>query len=174
MDGALPPEQDPTYKQATAPYKFLGTVGNITGPAIAGGRSYTDLEAEIAEAALRRIIQGEEFAILYADPAINPIAFSGETVQLVTNVINFNGNPLTASGVSIPALDKMIKLIRLQGGNKLDMIACSFGVQGIINEIVGAVGRYYVRPDESTGKFTAGDNIVAYNSPLGPVPIVGD
>jgi hypothetical protein len=32
----------------------------ITGPMIASGRSYTDIEAEIAEAALRRIIQAKQ------------------------------------------------------------------------------------------------------------------
>ena len=46
-DGQLPPSTDPSYVQKTAAYKYLGTTAVITGPMIASGRSYIDIEAEI-------------------------------------------------------------------------------------------------------------------------------
>jgi hypothetical protein len=59
-DGNLPNSTDPNYVQKTAAYKYLGTTAVITGPMIASGRSYIDIEAEVAEASLRRIIQAKQ------------------------------------------------------------------------------------------------------------------
>lgn len=59
-DGALPTENDPAYVQKTAAYSYLGITGVISGPMIASGRSYMDIEAEVAEAALRAIIQAKQ------------------------------------------------------------------------------------------------------------------
>ena len=53
-DGALPTSSDPQYSQKSAAYKYLGITANITGPMIASGRSFTDIEAEVAEAKLRQ------------------------------------------------------------------------------------------------------------------------
>src|ERR1035441_10353774 len=119
-DGQLPPETDPSYVQKTAAYKYLGTTAVISGPMIASGRSYIDIEAEIAEAALRRIIQAEEWAYFKGSSSANSLSFDGFDVQIVTNAVSNSAAALTASGVVIPAFDKIIKLIRLQGGNKLD------------------------------------------------------
>lgn len=172
-DGNLPNEQDPTYIQQTAAYKYLGTTAVITGPMIASGRSYIDIEAEVAEAALRRIIQAEEWAIFNADSSVQPLAFNGFQVQIVTNVVSNLAAALTATGVTIPAFDKIIKLIRLQGGSKLDAIYCSFGIQTVINQIVSPAARYFISADVA-GKLTAGDHVVSYQSPIGPIPVIGD
>ena len=89
---------------------------------IASGRSFADIEAEIAESSLRAVIQNEEWAIFKGSNAVNPLSFDGFDVQLVTNVSDNAGAALTATGVTIPAFDKLIKLIRLQGANRLDGI----------------------------------------------------
>ncbi len=173
-DGQLPNEQDPTYVQKTAAYKYLGTTAVITGPMIASGRSYIDIEAEIAEAALRRIIQAEEWAIFNGDSSINTLSFDGFSVQITTNVVNNSAAALTATGVTIPAFDKVIKLIRLQGGTKLDAIFCSFGLQTVINQIIAPAARYFIQNDANIDSLKAGAHVVSYQSPIGPVPVVGD
>lgn len=172
-DGSLPNSTDPTYVQKTAAYKYLGTTAVITGPMIASGRSYIDIEAEVAEASLRRIIQAEEWADFKADSAVNPLAYDGFDVQIVTNVVSNAAAALTASGVTIPAFDKVIKLIRLQGGNKVDGIYLSFGLQAVVNQIVSGAARYIIA-GESSQKLPAGDHVVSYMSPVGSVPVIGD
>lgn len=172
-DGDLPPEDDPAYVQKTAAYKYLGTTAVITGPMIASGRSYTDIEAEIAEASLRRIIQAEEWADFHGNSSTNTLSYDGFDVQIVTNVINAAGAALTASGVVIPLFDKVIKLIRLQGGNKIDGIYLSFGLQTNVNAIVSAAARYFINVDQE-GKLVGGEHTTAYMSPLGSIPVIGD
>ena len=173
-DGNLPNEQDPTYVQKTAAYKYLGTTAVITGPMIASGRSYIDIEAEIAEAALRRIIQAEEWAIFNGDSSINTLSFDGFSVQIVTNVVNNAAAALTATGTTIPVFDKVIKLIRLQGGTKLDAIFLSFGLQTVVNQIISPAARYFIQNDGSIDSLKAGAHVVSYQTPIGPVPVVGD
>lgn len=171
-DGNLPPSTDPAYTQKTAAYKYLGTTAVITGPMIASGRSYIDIEAEIAEAALRRIIQAEEWAAFHGQSSVNSLSFDGLDVQITTNAVSNAGSQLTASGVVIPAFDKIIKLIRNQGGNKLDGIYLGFGLQTQVNAIISPQARYIINVDSP--KFVAGDHAVSYMSPLGPIPIIGD
>lgn len=173
-DGNLPPSTDPSYVQKTAAYKYLGTTAVITGPMIASGRSYLDIEAEIAEAALRRIIQAEEWADFHGNSSVNTLSFDGLDVQIVTNVASLAGTALTASGVVIPSFDKIIKLIRLQGGNKIDGIYLSFGLQAQVNAIVSPAARYYIGLDQTENRVGAGDHVVSYMSPLGAIPVIGD
>jgi hypothetical protein len=173
-DGQLPSQQDPTYIQKTAAYKYLGTTAVISGPMIASGRSYTDIEAEVAEAALRRIIQAEEWAIFNASSAVNALSFDGFDTQIVTNVINNAGAALTVLGTTIPVLDRAIKYARNQGSTKLDAIYCSFGMQTVINQIIAPAARYFIQNDANIDSLKAGANVVSYQSPIGPVPIVGD
>lgn len=173
-DGNLPTQNDPTYVQKTAAYKYLGTTAVITGPMIASGRSYMDIEAEIAEAALRLIIQAEEWADFNADSSVNSLAYDGLIKQIVTNVSDNAGAALTATGTTIPAFDKMIKRIRLQGGNKIDGIYLSFGLQAVVNQIVSPASRYMISNEAAAMSLVAGDNAVSYASPIGPVPIIGD
>lgn len=172
-DGNLPNSTDPTYVQKTAAYKYLGTTAVITGPMIASGRSYIDIEAEIAEAALRRIIQAEEWAIFNGDSAINTLSFDGFVKQITTCVVDNLGAALTATGTTIPQFDKVIKLIRLQGGQKLDGIFMSFGVQTVVNQIIAPQARYFIQADSIDPKM-AGFHTISYQSPLGPIPVVGD
>ncbi len=173
-DGQLPPSTDPSYVQKTAAYKYLGTTAVITGPMIASGRSYIDIEAEIAEAALRRIIQAEEWADFHGSSSTNTLSYDGFDVQIVTNVVSNAGAQLTASGVVIPAFDKIIKLIRLQGGNKIDGIYLSFGLQTQVNAIVSPQARYFINVDQKDNLLGAGDHVVSYMSPLGSIPVIGD
>lgn len=173
-DGQLPPSTDPSYVQKTAAYKYLGTTAVITGPMIASGRSYIDIEAEIAEAALRRIIQAEEWADFHGNSSTNTLSYDGFDVQIVTNVVNNAGAPLTANGVTIPAFDKLIRNIRYQGGNKLDGIYVGFGIQTQVNQIVSPAARYFINVDQKDIPIGAGDHVTSYMSPLGSIPVIGD
>ena len=172
-DGNLPASTDPAYTQKTAAYKYLGTTAVITGPMIASGRSYIDIEAEIAEAALRRIIQAEEWADFHGTSSTNPLSFDGFDVQIVTNVVNNSGAPLSATGVTIPVFDKLIRNVRYQGGNKLDGIYVGFGIQTQVNQIVSPAARYVIA-SESSQVFGAGDHVTSYMCPLGSIPVIGD
>lgn len=141
---------------------------------IASGRSYIDIEAEIAEAALRRIIQAEEWAIFNGDSGINTLSFDGFATQIVTNIVNNAAAALTATGVTIPAIDKAIKLVRLQGGTMLSAMYCSFGIQTVINQIISPAARYFIQSDVNNDNLMAGNHVVSYQSPMGPIPVVGD
>jgi len=173
-DGALPTQNDPAYVQKTAAYKYLGTTAVITGPMIASGRSYMDIEAEIAEAALRLIIQAEEWADFNGSSVSNSLSYNGLIASIVTNVSDNAGAALSATGSTIPAFDKMIKRVRLQGGNKLDAIYLSFGLQAVVNQIVSPQTRYFINIDSAAQNLTAGDHVVSYASPIGSVPVIGD
>ncbi len=173
-DGSIPPANDPAYIQKTAAYKYLGTTAVITGPMIASGRSYIDIEAEIAEASLRRIIQAEEWGDFHGDSSVNTLCYNGFDVQIVTNVNNALGSQLVANGVVIPLFDKIIKLIRLQGGNKIDGIYLGFGLQTQVNSIVSPAARYFINVDKEDVRLGAGDHVTAYMSPLGSIPVIGD
>jgi len=133
-----------------------------------------DIEAEVAEAALRLIIQAEEWADFNSQSSLNSLAYDGLVIQIVTNVVDNAGAALTATGVTIPAFDKMIKRIRNQGGNKLDGIYLSFGLQTVVNQIVSPQTHYYLNIDNAAANLTAGDHVVSYQSPIGPVPVIGD
>jgi len=173
-DGALPASTDPNYVQKTAAYKYLGTTAVITGPMIASGRSYMDIEAEVAEASIRRIIQAEEWSDFNADSSVQTLAYDGLQKQIVTNVVSNSGATLGSTGVTIPLFDKVIKLIRNQGGNKLDGIYVSYGMQAIINQIISPAARYFVNIDQAAMGLTAGDHVVSYASPIGAIPVIGD
>lgn len=173
-DGNLPSTTDPTYVQQTAAYKYLGTTAIITGPMIASGRSYIDIEAEVAEATLRRIIQAEEWADFKGSTTANSLSYAGFDQSQTTNVVSAGAALLTASGVTIPLFDKLIRLVRLQGGSKIDGIYCSFGQQNVINQIVSAAARYVISVDSRENVVQAGDHVVSYQSALGPIPVIGD
>lgn len=101
------------------------------------------------------------------------MSYDGLDVQITTNTTDLLGAALTATGVTIPAFDSIIKKIRLQGGNKLDGIYLSFGLQAVVNQIVATAARYFINVEQA-GTFYAGEHIVQYQSPLGPVPVIGD
>lgn len=173
-DGQLPNQIDPTYVQKTAAYKYLGVTAVITGPMIASGRSYLDIEAEVAENHLRALIQAEEWADFHGDTSVNSLMYDGFDAQLTTNIVDNGGNALTAVGVTIPAFDKIIKMIRNQGGSRVDGIYLSFGLQNIVNQIVSTAARYFINLDTPKNLLTAGDNVTTYQSALGPIPVIGD
>jgi hypothetical protein len=174
VDGGVPPESDPKYVQKTAAYKYLGVTGVITGPMIASGRSFADIEAEVAEAKLREVIQGEEWALFHGDHTVTnssgASAFDGLDAQLTTNVVDNSGSPLTASGNTVIELDELIKKIRLQGGQPTHIFA-SFGQQMKVNQIMGAKAQYWM--NEGT-MVTGGIHAQNYQSTAGVMPLIGD
>jgi hypothetical protein len=125
---------------------------------------------------LRAVVQNEEWAIFKGSSAVNSYSFDGFDVQLVTNVSDNAGATLSATGVTIPSFDKLIKLIRLQGANRIDGIYLSYGLQNVVNQIISTQARYFVNVDavSNGNNITAGDNVTAYASALGPIPVVGD
>lgn len=173
-DGALPTQSDPLYVQKTAAYAYLGVTAVITGPMIASGRSFADIEAEVAEAKLREVVQGEEWCIFNGDSTVTnstgAAGFDGLTKQLTTNVIDLAGGALTGVGNAVKQLDRIVKLTRLQGGQPTHFFT-SFGMQSQINQIVAPSARYVMQDGNTV---TAGINAVNYQSPAGVLPVVGD
>src|SRR5690242_19111991 len=97
-----------------------------------------DIEAEVSEAKLREVIQGEEWAIFHGDSSktnsVGASSFDGLDMQLVTNVIDKAGASLSAVGNSVKELDRAVKLVRLQGGQPTHFF-CSFGMQSQIGQL---------------------------------------
>ena len=174
VDGGVPPTSDPKYVQKTAAYKYLGVTGVITGPMIASGRSFADIEAEVAEAKLREVIQGEEWALFKGNSAVansqGAYTFDGLDVQLTTNVIDNSGSALTASGNTVVELDEVIKKSRNQGGQPTHLFS-SFGQQMKVNQIMGAKAQYWM--NEGT-MVTGGIHMQNYQSTAGVLPLIGD
>lgn len=173
-DGGLPNQSDPQYVQKTAAYAYMGVVGVITGPMLASGRTFTDIEAEVAETKLREVIQGEEWAIFHGDStktnSLGAASFDGLDIQLKTNIIDLAGGALTAVGNSVKQMDRLTKLARLQGGQPTHWF-CSFGMQAQINQIVSPQNRQIINDGTTV---TAGINANAYAGPAGTQPLVGD
>lgn len=173
-DGALPTQSDPVYVQKTAAYSYLGVTAVITGPMIASGRSFADIEAEVAEAKLRELIQAEEWCIFNGDSTVTnstgATGFNGLGKQITTNVVDRSGGALTGVGNAVKELDRIIKLIRLQGGQPTHFFT-SFGMQSQINQIVAPSARYIIADGTTV---TAGIHSVNYQSPAGVLPVVGD
>jgi hypothetical protein len=178
-DGGLPVESDPLYVQKSAVYRYLGVTGIITGPMIASGRSFMDIEAEVAEAKMREVIQGEEWAYFHGDSTVTntsgAVSFDGLNKQITTNTVANASAALTATGASqtgnaIVQFDKLINLVRFQGGMPTHWF-CSFGMQRAINAIVSPSARY-IMADGST--VTAGIHAFNYQGPAGIQPVVGD
>jgi hypothetical protein len=77
---------------------------------------------------------------------------------------------LTGVGNAVKQLDRLVKLVRLQGGQPTHFF-CSFGMQSQINQIVAPSARYIVADGTTV---TAGIHSVNYQSPAGVLPVVGD
>jgi hypothetical protein len=132
---------------------------------IASGRSFTDIEAEVAEAKLRQVIQAEEWALFNGSISSNPLQFDGLSTQIVTNVIDKSG-----AAIGITDIWKAIKLIRLQGGQPTH-IFCSYGVQNQINtQLLGDL-RYISQQGTTVTMGLHANNI---QTPAGVLPLVGD
>lgn len=178
-DGGLPTQSDPQYVQKSAAYAYIGVTGVITGPMIASGRSLMDIEAEVAEAKLREVIQGEEWAIFHGSTSytnsqgVSNLVFNGLDNQIVTNILNNAGGALTAgatNGNTVTQLDKLVKLSRLQGGTPTHFF-CSYGMQIQINQILSASARYITSDGTTVTGGIQGNN---YQSTAGVLPVVGD
>jgi len=173
-DGNLPTQSDPNYVQKAAAYAYLGVTGVITGPMIASGRSFIDIEAEVAEAKLREVVQGEEWCLFNGDSTVanstGATGFDGLGKQIVTNVVDLAGTALTGVGNNVTQLDRLVKLVRLQGGQPTHFFT-SYGMQNQINHIVSPQARFVIADGTTV---TGGVNAVNYQSPAGMLPIVGD
>ena len=174
-DGDVPTFSDPVYVQKTAAYKYLGVAANITGPMIASGRSFTDIEAEVAEAKLRQLVQAEEWAIFHGDSSqtgynskgqpVVGMQFDGLDIQIVTNIIDKQGAALL-----LPDIWKAVKLIRNQGGQPTHVL-CSYGVQNQINSLLLGDLRYIAQQGTVV---TMGLNANNIQTPAGVLPLIGD
>jgi hypothetical protein len=164
-DGDVPGSSDPVYVQKTAPYKYLGVTANITGPMIASGRSFTDIEAEVAEAKLRQVIQAEEWALFNGSISSSALQFDGLGIQITTNIVAKAG-----AALGIGDIWKAIKLIRNQGGQPTD-IYCSYGVQNQINTLLLGDLRYIAQQGTVVTMGLHANNI---QTPAGVLPLVGD
>ena len=173
-DGDVPKFSDPAYTQVSAPYKYLGIAANITGPMIASGRSFTDIEAEVAEAKLRQVIQAEEWALFNGDSSqpgqdsqgntIYP-QFDGLGIQIKTNVIDKLG-----AAIDIQDIWRAIKLIRLQGGQPTHVFT-SYGIQNQLNTLLLGDIRYIASAGTTV---TMGLNANNIQTPAGVLPLIGD
>jgi hypothetical protein len=165
-DGSVPTSSDPAYSQKTAAYKYLGITANITGPMIASGRSFTDIEAEVAEAKLRQVIQAEEWALFNGNSAVTGnLQFDGLATQITTNVV-----PKSTTALGLSDIWKAIKLIRLQGGQPTH-IFCSYGVQNQINQLLLGDLRYIAQQGTVVTMGLHANNV---QTPAGVLPLVGD
>ena len=165
-DGGLPTASDPAYLQKTAAYKYLGITANITGPMIASGRSFTDIEAEVAEAKLRQVIQAEEWALFNGDSTVTgAYQFDGLAKQITSNIVAKAG-----AAIAVGDVWKAIKLIRLQGGQPTHVF-CSYGVQNQLNTLLLGDIRYIAQQGTVVTMGLHANNI---QTPAGVLPLIGD
>lgn len=100
-DAALPEDTD-TYDRETISMKYGYSVGRVTGPAIAGWRSWPDRGDALSQdlvVKVRALRELEENTIINGDNGTNPQEFDGFIQLISTNATNLSSTPVTLADI---------------------------------------------------------------------------
>lgn len=165
-EGGTPQEDATSYVRRTAIYKELGKTKSITDKMIAAGRSFTDIEAELTEVAMREIIQDEEQLIITGNETNNPLEFDGLHSYIATHVVDDANSPL---GFRTALLDDGIATLLNAHAVRPTAIYCSYGMKKAINQSLAGD----VRVNLNMGNEVAvGVDVSFYQSMIGKLPII--
>lgn len=165
-EGGTPTEDDTTYDRRSAVYKEFGKVKSITDRALAAGASFTDMESELTEVAIRETIQDEEQLLITGDTGVSALEFDGLRAQITTNVTDDNNNAL---GFRTVLLDNAIKNIIETYGVRPTSIYCGYGMKVAINQSLAGDLRVNL---DATNEVATGIEVGMYQSMIGKLPFV--
>jgi hypothetical protein len=99
-DGGLPNADDAQYERANEKVKFMGCMGEVTGPMMLAGRAkFGDILAQQVYNRTAFLLRKIEEAIFNANETCDPLAFRGLFQQIMEgaseNVIDMRGKPLS-------------------------------------------------------------------------------
>jgi hypothetical protein len=169
-----PASADVTYLEVTKNYKLLGTLGQITGFAMATGATFDNQLAEAKAAAIYRLMLGEEFILINGSSTsvlppfgdgTNALCFDG----MLNSISTANGTPgshiQTAVGaLTIAHIDQQMTRIHNDGGRGLYIICNAQETQSMVHLATGsgAVNRIVT----TTAEITLGASVAAYMHPV--------
>ncbi len=165
-EGGTPTEDATGYARRTAVYKELGKVKSVTDRMIAAGQSFTDIEAELTEVAMREVIQDEEQLIMTGDSSASVLEFDGLDTYITTNRTDDNNDAL---GFRTSIVEDEIANLLNTYGVRATALYCSYGMKKAINEALAGDIRVNV---DQTNNVNIGVNVVRYQSMIGTLPII--
>lgn len=133
---------------------------------IAAGKSFTDLEAELTEVAMREVIQDEEQLIITGNATVTPTQFDGLRAIVTTNVVNDANNAL---GFRTALLDSGIETLVANYATFATAIYVGFGMKRAINQSLAGD----VRVELTQGnQVSTGIEVGFYQSMIGKLPFI--
>jgi Phage capsid family len=166
-EGATPTEDNTTYVRRSAVYKELGKKKSISDRMLAAGASFTDIESELTEVAMREVIQDEETLIVTGDATGSPLQFDGLQYQITGgSVIDDASN---VAGFRTILLNKAVAQIQTNYGVRPTAIYVSYLMKRAINESL--TGDVRVNLD-ATNTVGTGVDVGFFQSAVGKLPIL--
>jgi len=165
-EGGTPNEDNATYARRSAVYKSVGKKKTITDRMLAAGRSFTDIETEMTEVAMREVLQNEESLIITGNSGTDPLAFDGLQTIITTNVLDDLNNPL---GFRTDLLDQAIATLVNTYGVIPTAIYCSWQMKRAINQSLAGDVRVNLTDGNSV---STGVDVGFYQSMVGKLPFV--
>lgn len=165
-EGGTPTEDNTTYVRRSAIYKELGKTKSITDRMIAAGKSFTDIEGELTEVAMREVIQDEEQLIVTGDTAVSALQFDGLKKLITTNVIDDTNDAL---GFRTDLLEQGIEILMENYAVRPNAIYIGYGMKRQINQSLAGD----VRVELTQGnEVSTGVDVGFYQSMIGKLPFV--
>jgi len=165
-EGGTPTEDATVYARRTAIYKELGKVKAISDRMISAGKSFTDIEAELTEVAMREVIQDEEQLIVTGDSGASVLEFDGLDTYITTNRTDDANNAL---GFRTEILETEIAKIQSTYGVRVTAIYCSYGMKKAINQYLAGDVRVNLDASNEVG---IGVDVTFYQSMIGKLPFI--
>lgn len=168
-EGATPTEDNTTYVRRSAVYKELGKKKSISDRMLAAGASFTDIESELTDVAMREVIQDEETLIVTGDSTSAPLQFDGlasTTTQFAIPTIDDAANAL---GFRTSLLNQAVGQIQTNYGVRPTAIYVSYLMKKAINESLSGDVRVNLN---SGNEVATGVEIGFFQSAVGKLPII--
>jgi hypothetical protein len=170
-----PVERTSVYAAKLRPYKLLGTLGSVSGFAMATGATFQDQLATEKKNQMLNLMLNEEWSLIYGDSTValapwgdgtNPLAFDGLWNQITTA----NGTPSaqvqTAVGPLTTAhIDAQLTRIANQGARGLYILMNSQEALSLVTLLqkTGSINRFNVN---DAGNATVGFRVANYIHPI--------
>lgn len=174
-EAGAPATAKATYAKITLAYKLMGTMGSITGLAMAGGASYQNQrDAEIL-AAIRRLMLIEENALINGSSTITAAPYGDGTTAfgfdgLLNQTTTANGTPgpqiQTAVGALTTAhLDAQLSRCHNSGANDMYMIMNAQEAQSLAH--LATASGSIIRVEATTdANMILGSKVIGYKHPI--------
>lgn len=174
-DGA-PYTAKPVYSLITDPYKLMGTIGSITGLAMAAGATFDNQRSEEIAAAIYRLMLDEEFALIQGSSTILTAPWGDNTTNFAFDgILNLtttaNGTPGSHIQTSVGALtlshiDAQLSRIHNDGSADPWIVANAQEAQSLVHLATGSGTSANRIVTNDAGNLVAGAAVRGYMHPI--------